>query len=281
MTAIAIWCDREETADNPRLWIAADSRVTTSGPSTLLIDDAAKIFSLPVICFAPNTTGFYSERYSAQTFGFCFTGSTLMGQNSYLALLPLLTSLISSERYVPSLVDISNYVLAYLSRTFDDYAPRGGYTAAFEVALFGHCKVTNNLSLFHYIPRRVGDEEPYRMTCVSYESMQDKQFVYLGDEKPLMTSRIATAFSGVSVPGRPLSRIPRYVIQDCINNGDFATIGGDLQLGIADKFGFMPYRLMKPRVVGRPDAYDSYLGRELTPDISCVGQARVGGFLMV
>jgi hypothetical protein len=58
---------------------------------------------------------------------------------------------------------------------------------------------------------------------------------------------------------------------------DFPNIGGDLQLGIADRFGFRPLTLCKPRVNGQPTAYLSYLGRELTPNITYVGEARVGG----
>ena len=88
------------------------------------------------------------------------------------------------------------------------------------------------------------------------------------------------AFAAAS-SGRRLSRIPRYVIQDKINDEAFPTIGGDLQLGIADKYGFRAFALCKPVVTGQPPALISYLGRELTTDLMHVGRALVGSQAMV
>jgi hypothetical protein len=272
MTAIAIWCNHE-TPSNPGLWIAADSRVSNSG-SSVLIDDASKIFSLPVICRAQGKDGFFSEVYEAHTYGYCFAGSTLLGQNTYLTLQPLLGNLVSPVGYIPSIADVAKYLLAYLRLTFDDVRERIGPASMVEVGLFGHCRKTGQLSMFHYIPKL--DGSVYRMTCESHENMQDKNFVYLGDQRPHMCAKITAAFAGEIIPGRPLSRIPRHIIQDHIDDPNSPSIGGDLQLGVANRFGFCPFVLGKPRIMGQPAAYLSYLGRELTPDIQYVGDALVG-----
>ena len=87
--------------------------------------------------------------------------------------------------------------------------------------------------------------------------------------------KIQKAFDGDSKPGRPLSRIPRYIIEEHIQNSEYKTIGGDLQLGIADQFGFRPFSICKPRVPGKLEAYLSYLGYELHQDIQNVGYAFV------
>lgn len=277
MTAIAIWCNHE-VKDNPGLWIAADSRVSATDKS-VLIEDAAKLFSLSVTCRSPGDDGLFSKVYYTHTLGYCFAGNTLMGQNAYLTLTPLLCNLISPASYVPSLADVARHVLAYLSLTFDDYKERVGPSAMFEVALFGFCHRTAQLSVFHYTPKLEGGI--FRMTCIPYHNMKDRDFVYLGDDKSQMCSRISAGFAGATIPGRPVSRIPRHIIQDCIEDESAKTIGGDLQLGIADEYGFRPFTLCKPRVKGQPAAYLSYLGRELTPDIALVGKARVGGPGMV
>ncbi|BAZ51949.1 hypothetical protein NIES4103_46080 [Nostoc sp. NIES-4103] len=99
--------------------------------------------------------------------------------------------------------------------------------------------------------------------------------MYLGDYKKDMTQKIQEAFDGDSEPGRPLSRIPRYIIEEHIQNSEYKTIGGNLQLGMADRFGFHPFSICKPRVVGKPEAYLSYLGYELDQDIKNVGHAFV------
>ena len=125
------------------------------------------------------------------------------------------------------------------------------------------------------------------MTFQSHENMQQNDFLYLGDEKPCITSQIRTALNADSSPmaafmaasaGRRLSRAPRYVIQDLINSEAFPTIGGELQLGIADKFGFRAFPLCKPGISGL--AIIRYLGRELTDDLQYVGKALVGGVAM-
>ncbi|MBD2135236.1 MULTISPECIES: hypothetical protein [unclassified Sphaerospermopsis] len=55
-----------------------------------------------------------------------------------------------------------------------------------------------------------------------------------------------------------------------IGDDKYPSIGGDLQLGIANQYGFQPYLICKP------EAYFSYLGYELYQDIKTVGYARVG-----
>lgn len=282
MTAIAIWCNHE-VRENPGLWIAADSRVSTSlGPA--LIDDAAKVFALPVVCRSPGENGLMTEVYYDHTYGYCFAGDTLLGQNSYLALVPLLSNLVSSTSYIPSLAEVARYMHSWLRLTFDSCKGSRFERSLFEVALFGHCRTTDQLSAFHFMPKDVNGV--VEIACKPHENMQENQFIYLGDKRAHMISQIGAALAADSSPmatfvaasaRKPLSRIPRYVIQDHINDESFPTIGGDLQLGIADRFGFRPLALCKPRVTGQPAALISYLGRELTPDITYVGKAMVGG----
>lgn len=282
MTAIAIWCNHEN-AENPGLWVAADTRVST--PSGSLIDDAAKVFALPVVCRSPGPNGLPEERYHDHTYGYCFAGDTLLGQNAYLALAPLLSNLFSSARYIPSLDDVAIYIHSYLSLTFDACKLHRAERSIFEVALFGHCPRINSLSAYHFIP--TFEQEVVKMTFQSHENMQQNDFLYLGDEKPRIASQIRTALNADSSPmaafmaasaGRRLSRAPRHVIQDLINSEAFPTIGGDLQLGIADKFGFRAFPLCKPSTSGL--AIIRYLGRELTDDLQYVGKALVGGVAM-
>ncbi|HEY9795122.1 MAG TPA: hypothetical protein V6D30_05725 [Leptolyngbyaceae cyanobacterium] len=200
MTAIAIWFN-DENPKNPSLWIASDSRVSKNQSSTL-IDNAAKVFTLPVVCRFPGEEGFFSKIAYYHTYGYCFAGSTLLGQNTFLALMPLLSNLVAVQPYTPQMADVAQFVLEYLGRAFDDYK--------------------------------------------------------------------------VIASGRPLSRIPRYIIEEHIQDSAYKTIGGDLQLGRADQLGFQPFSICKPRVTGQPEAYLSYLGYELHEDIKNVGDASIG-----
>ncbi len=271
MTAIAIWCNQENDS-TPSLWVAADSRVTSPNRA-ILVEDAAKVIGLPIVCRSPGPTGFFSNIYYEHTIGYCFAGSTLMGQNSYLGFAPMLSNLISPTGYVPSMADIARHVLALLRLTFDEYKFRVGQGAVFEAAIFGFCHRNNKLSTYHFHPEMI--DGTVQLTSTAYEGMRANEFAYLGDEGESMRANIARAFAGEATPGRPLSRAPRYVIQDRIDDETSESIGGDIQLGIADRFGFRPLTLCKPRAHGQSAAYMSYLGRELTDDIGYVGEAMV------
>jgi hypothetical protein len=274
MTAIAIWYNNE-IVTNPALWVAADSRIGSEDDSALL-EDGSKIFPLPVICRSPDpdNEGFFSRVMYSHTYGYCFAGSTLMGQNAYLAIAPLLTQLITTGTDIPALKDVAEFARKHLDLTFSQYRERVGPASRFEVAIFGWCTKTSQLATFHFFPKIVGDV--YRMTCEPHENMDTNNFVYLGDKKEYFSEEIAAAFRGESIPGRLLSRIPRYIIEDHIKDDSFPTIGGDIQFATTDKFGFQPFMLAKPRVLGQPWVYFSYLGRELTNDLTVVGPAFVG-----
>jgi hypothetical protein len=110
MTAIVIWLNNENPA-NPSLWIASDSRV--SKHDSTLIDDAVKIFALPIVCRSPGKEGFFSQISYFHTYGYCFAGSTLLGQNTFLALIPLLSNLVTVERYIPQMSDVADFILEY------------------------------------------------------------------------------------------------------------------------------------------------------------------------
>jgi hypothetical protein len=152
--------------------------------------------------------------------------------------------------------------------------------------LFGYCSITNTLSAYHFF-LKTNESGVFEVNCKLYDNMQEREFLYLGNSAIHMSTQIRAALTVESTPmaewearskGRPLSRMPRYIIQDHINDESFSTIGGALQLGIADKFGFRAFPLCKPGVNGQ--AIISYLGRELTQDLQYVGRALVGGEAM-
>ena len=272
MTAIAIWLNNEDP-ESPALWVASDSRVSRDQNDTL-IDDAAKVFALPVVCRLPGENGFFSQIGFFHTYGYCFAGSTLLGQNTFLALMPLLSNLATTRNHAPLMADVASFIFNYLGRAFDDYKAIACENSAIEVALFGWCPSTQKQHIFHYFPDK-DENGVYMLKCTDHTDLKEKSFVYLGDHRSDMTQKIQNAFDGDCEPGRPLSRTPRYVIEEHINNAEYKAIGGGLQLGIADRFGFRPFSICKPRVHGEPEAYLSYLGYELHQDIRSVGDAFV------
>ena len=270
MTAIAIWRN-DEVAGNPSLWAAADSKVSYSNGKQL-IGDAVKVMSLPIICRRPDKDGFFSDAYFVHTLGYCFAGSTLLGQNTYIALSMILSNLKSETSYVPSIKEIACQILAYLKATFSDYSSIVGEQSLFKTALFGYCHKTQQLEIFVFSPKLVN--AVYEVGITAYQDLRTHEFVYLGDNEKNLQREITDAFAHEAVPGRPIARAPRYVIQKHIACDKSPTIGGDLQLAIADRLGLQPLALVKPHVVGQPAAYRSFLGREQTSDLTSVGKAQ-------
>jgi len=273
MTSIVVW-PNFELDRYPSMWVVGDTRVSFANGSPIL-EGAAKILGLPLVCREPDQSGFFSKAYFEHSFGYCFAGSTLMGQNSYLSLVPLLSNLVSANHYLPSMSDVANFALKYIRKTFDEYKERVGPSAMFEAAIFGWCHVNNQLEIWHFRPELQNDV--YEMSLASHVDPQFKDFLYLGDEKQEVERLLRNAFDEIAAPGRPPERSPRQVVDELIADRGRASIGGDQQLAIANQFGFQPYTLLRPRVVGQPQAYMSYLGMELNHENNTVGQAVVGG----
>lgn len=268
MTSIVVWPNK--TSGRPAIWVASDSRVSRP-EGGLLIEDGAKIFGLPVVCRGVGADGFFSDIYFAHSFGYCFAGSTLMGQNAFLTLTPLLTTLISSERYVPSMHDVALFMLRFISRTFDEYKSRAAGGAFFEAALFGWCHAKKALEIWHFKP---SDESGvWEMTLEQIVSSESGTFLYLGSYKEHAVSLLKQAIAN----DNEAQRAPRRVVQNLIRDESLPLIGGEEQLAIANEFGFQAYALVRPVEHGKPQAYMSYLGVELTNEIASVGRAQVGG----
>jgi hypothetical protein len=276
MSAIAIWYN-EEDKHNPNIWVASDSRVSSS--TNILIEDAAKIFSLPVICRTSDSNGFFTKVIYSHSYGFSFAGSTLMGQNLYLSLLPILSELIIIDEHPPSLKDVAEYVKKYLIMAFDDYKFRVGENAMVEVSIFGWCTKNQRTEIYHFYPKL--ENGTYQIQMEIYSNLKIGDYVYLGDYKDTLKTAIQKGFESPTLPGRDISRVPRHIIEDFIKNQEFKTIGGDIALGIGDKYGFRHYSIVKPSADNPPRAYISYLGREVTEDMRFVGGAVVGGSLML
>ncbi len=272
MTAIAIWLN-EEAENVLTLNVAADSLVT-SLRSSPLINDASKIFPLRVACRTPNSDGAFPPACSSNIYGYAFAGSTLLGQNSYLSLAPLVGSFVSIKPYTPSLEEISGYVLTYLHGVYEEARIRG-QAALFEVALFGFCPIKRRMEVHHFCPQQNCDTG-FEMQRTMYQDLKLAQCVYLGSYKGEFTQALSVACNGPSAPGRPISRAPKLVIEDFIKNEDYPEIGGDLQLWSVNAVGVYPYLRMRPVTAGKPPAKFTYLGRTLDDSLLRLGPAYVG-----
>jgi hypothetical protein len=146
-------------------------------------------------------------------------------------------------------------------------------------AVFGYCHRTQQLEIFHFRPVLV--QNVYEVGLEAHQNLHAHDFVYLGTDGAALREEISNSFNGEAIPGRPISRAPIFVVRDRIASDESPTIGGELQLAVADRFGLRPFALARPYVLGQSAAYTSYLGRELTDDLTTVGEARASPMMIV
>jgi hypothetical protein len=269
MTGIAIWPSYIDS-EHPRIWASGDSLISQLGGSPL-IQDGAKIFSLPVVCRSVGKDGLFSEPYFAHTLGYCFAGSTLMGQNSFLSAAPLLTTLTSEEEYIPSMEDVAMYLQYFMRSSYDYYKVIAQVGAQFEAAIFGWCHNAKALQAWHFKPSDASGA--WEIILEKVDFCESGGFLYLGDHKNHVKEELANAVLLCA----DNEQEPRKVIQDLIKSESYSSIGGDEQLAIANEFGLQPYQLARSTESGSPPTKFSHLGIELTDHIAWVGRARVGG----
>ena len=207
MTAIAIWYNNE-SGNYPSLWTVADTLVCSHG-DTILLEDASKVYGLPVICKTYENNIPIPMVKHHHTYGYCFAGSTLLGQNTYLSLLPLLGNLFIRENdTAPTLEQVSIFIHNYFKSTFNEFKQRVGPSSLFEAAIYGWCHNSNMLQLFRYFPEKI--DGTFQVSCEKITFSKLSDFVYLGSEKNKMINRIDQAFKEEPIPGRPTTRVPRY-----------------------------------------------------------------------
>ena len=236
-----------------------------------LLGDGAKVFGLRIQCRTPNEGGMYDQPGFSHSFGYAFAGSTLMGQNGFLAVSAVLGDLASPSGYVLPLSDVVSYVHRYLAKSFQEFGFVVGPDALFEVAIFGHCHSEGRLLAYHLRPELCADDV-WRLG--TERIVPNAGFLlYLGVRRAEVVQRLEAALLGPATPDRMQSRAPMDVIKELIDDAGYASIGGDLQLGIADAGGYNHWPLSRPATASRPAAYTSFLGRPFPEDERRVGQA--------
>lgn len=88
--------------------MASDSRI--SAEKDRLIDEGVKVFEIPVVCRGAGPDGFFDQKYFEGTIGLACAGGTLVFQNVYGTLVPMLGNLISPPRAIPSVGDIADLI---------------------------------------------------------------------------------------------------------------------------------------------------------------------------
>jgi hypothetical protein len=227
VTLTAVWCNYERP-DSPNLWMASDSRI--SDGEVRLIDEGIKIFEVPIVCRGAGESGFYDEPYFDTSIGLACAGGTLVFQQVYGTLVPILRDLISPIRRVPTCCDIAvliGKVLTIYVRSLGSAGRRGadavsiivggefkvGYPEAYELS-----PRKGDEAMIEFVPRRL-DLADGKVRFIG-NRVEEAQDLY-GD------------FALKDEPGASRHRAPLNVIRTFINDRQVKSIGGDVQIGFS------------------------------------------------
>jgi len=268
VTTIACWFNRE--SPHHSVWVYGDSKIS-KGTSTLL-ESGAKIFSVPMTCFAQGESGFFDNPVCQTNIGLAYAGSSLVGLNLNAALATCLSRLnyVSS---LPSLNDVAAFAHRLLNLYVSQLAISSGGGAACEIALVGGCPVEGQIKIFYLYPETGDSGFSYVTESYSDQIVKDEFVLLLGADKERIARRIDEEREGQGVCWW---RTPKRVIDSEVSDPLHESIGGHAQLGICTQTGFDVYSLCRPREPGKPAAYLNYLGFDVSHDIGVIGGCHIG-----
>ncbi len=254
MTLLAVWY-QEDT-----LFLAADTRLSMPGTSNgilRLTDHGVKLIPFSMSCYGPATNGFFTELRLTRQFVLGYAGSSLVAQQTSLAMSVLLGNLVSNaDSNFPSVQDIANLaarlVQEYTTEVAQMYSD--AQKAATDCIIAGMCPQKNVVRVFKLVTKiNENSQPPIQTTAEEICSLKDLETPYLlGDTKA--KSELQSSLSGAS------SSTPLKALETMVHENTTAdTVGGGVQFGWILGGNYQPVSLCR----GNPATFLN-LGFDLT-----------------
>lgn len=237
MTAIACWINREE---NESIWAVSDSRITQF--NSTLTDHCPKLFSIPVSVIR-NTDVYRIFPQKIMDFGFGFAGSTMIGINVKEMLTVALSTLheigdSTNEQPIPSDIYPSLYEIALLAKNIGekymfDIGQFFPDSVRIEMVIFGFCRKTQTYKI---IKLKNSIEAPANIQVEDCQNLSSGTPVLLGDRQQEFSEFIENTRQRFDFDTINWWRTPFIALNNWINQGAVSTIGGYIQLTLANSF---------------------------------------------
>jgi hypothetical protein len=269
VSLVAVWRNEEES---PSIWVATDSRI--SDRAGVLLDEGGKLFSVPVLCRRPGDTGLFSVPYFSQEVGLACVGGSLVYQQVYACLVPVLSNLIAFEETPPSQEDVAGAVARVTTWYVMSLGQRDPAAHGVGLVLAGYCAPHARQEAYRFEPRF--EEQMFRQFEARTLSFDAGTTHFFGDRIEVARQALAEERERVS-DEEPilLHRAPLRVLRQFIDDPQYPTIGGDVQLGFVSGANFTRVATVAPRVWGQPEAYMRLNNIDLD-DIGPVGPCQIG-----
>lgn len=231
ITSIICWKNKEE---GESVWAVSDSRVT--GSNGRMTDNCPKLFKIDLKVFPIDDVSRLSPR-TLFSFGFGFSGSTLIG----MSVKEILSAFVSSLNEVkwhgqgasdiqsktPSLKEIALLTKKIAEKYIGFMAVCYPDNCRCEISLFGFCLRENKYKIFRLSNK---PESPLHVEC---EDVSDDGFLILGDQKEKIVTEIIAMRNKFEKNGLNWWRAPFIVLSNIVREDRERAIGGYMQFLIS------------------------------------------------
>lgn len=309
MTSIAIFRVTHPRTKEKTLWAIGDTRITSvkedASQGRESIASGAKIFSIPIRITRRECADKGNGETINTSIGFAYAGHTTLGLNLHAQLSQILPNLVAHEfpeQLSVSLLDIVKFsasVLQLMTREINSklLSPTSKDIFGAEIAIFGYCAVVKDLRVYVMFPKMhlgelvIHSEDRTPEDAISAYLNSAKGYVLLGDKKDVIADLIAARMEDLLPGGVDFSDVeldaamaPKYVLEAILHHKVFPTIGGGLQLLIADKNDIRLVAWVRPQsVTVPPDQYEWYTlyGYNVTEHIPSIGNIHIESMMSV
>ena len=262
MTVVAIWYEPTENS----LWAVTDSRISAPGQSggvKVRTDSAAKLFSLPVVCFQfGDNPSVELPPFQATTYGFAFSGNPTLALMTFANSVALLQQLITvSGNGPPTLREVVCAVWSLAERFLTEARTNdSSYDSRFEWAVFGWCPRNCRYEIYHLDPLPAGQGPSFTLTETF--PIDDTQIVAFGSGKQELLNEVERIRKCGDLHGRH-GRYPKLAIESMLQSYSNPTVGGSVSIGIANQYRFQLYYWVSPIEIGKAQAKRTFNGIDL------------------
>jgi hypothetical protein len=249
MTSIVIWVNENKEELLPGLWAISDSRISNPtinsqafSSADVLTENYPKISAVYAMACSPSDISRLNPRH-VLSFGFAFSGSTLIGSTVKEILSALLSNLqeidyydapeLSFDQKIPSLKEVAELTCRIASNYVVSLGIHRPNSAKIEMAIFGHCTKSNALRAFRL------RNHPDSPAVVRFEELpvREREFFVLGDKISAVEGAISAKRALYKSDSLEFYRAPISALLEITNDDKFRTIGGPVQLCVTGRFG--------------------------------------------
>jgi len=270
MTVVTIWLEPRDNA----LWAVADTRISSPGPDggiTISTDSAAKLFAIPIQCNRPSSDiSFKRVPHYTTSIGFAFAGDVVPATMTVATASTFLQNLTTTGSSDPPRLSEIARMIGRLAARFskEKLFSSNGHYGKFQSAVFGWCPVLDRFAIYELKPH--SDQAQFDIECLEYLPKDNQQAVSFGSGAKRLNELIAHIRQNGDEFQRT-SLLPKLAVEALIRENNLGDVGGNLSIGLANRFEFRLYAHVTPIVPGFPDAKMCFNGIDLFDEVGPIG----------